>query len=405
MNVSRLSDFAAKLVAVEAQFNVGKRLGRVASKLQEVVSQPQNPQFQTELVGFIVELRKSVEELEAQITPAMADFLRELGGLKFFSKEMVDDIDGEIHRNSITHAVAKSYVDDIVSRRNKFVEALKSLSASLTSVGLKPKPLEPGHAEIGFKIPRSIFDNRLIGFSGELKFIERVVEVFSEAVTGERQEAELSELSTTDPLVLLQLYAPIVAAIAASVTWFLATYKQTLEIRQLKAQIRKLEIDDTSQFDKEIEQIIQKAVEERIGQVLAPREDQGRKNEVENGLRLVLRDMWARVERGMTVEVRFLPPAAKPNATAEEAREAKAYKDLERIQRELVFPAIEGEPMLELPKAETSGDGARLPKAVKATRGGRGQKKASKPADGAQKEIDIRNRSEPDDTDLPVQRS
>lgn len=354
MNVSRLAEFAGKLVAIEDNRRVSNRLSQISAKLQEIINQPQNAQFQAELLALVADLKATMIEINLEVTPAVVDFLSEVEGAHYFSVALPDEIGGLIHTNSITPAVVKERVDQINSKRSTLIEALRAISHNLKALGLQPEPLAEGQAEIGFKIPRALFDNRLIGFSGELKFIERVVEAFSEAVTGAREEAELSELSTTDPLVLLHLYAPVVVAIGGSVTWFLSSWKKTLEIQELRARLKAMDIDATSQLDSKIEKIVHEAVEARIQQVLVVRDDEGRNNEVRNGLRMVLTELWARVERGMTVEVRFLPPPLKENPTPQEVQEADAYKELEEIQKALVFPAITSEPMLELPGTETA---------------------------------------------------
>ncbi|WP_072394303.1 hypothetical protein [Hyphomicrobium sp. CS1GBMeth3] len=352
MNVSRLADFSARIAAAETEQRVGKKLSQISGSLQNIINDPQNAQHQTDLLTRVSETRTALEAIEAQITPPIADFLEELDASYYFSVSMIDDIAQLIHTNSITQAAVKTDVDEIHARRSKFVESITALSTALKAVGLGPRPLQPGEAEIGFKIPRAIFDNRLIGFSGELKFIERVVELFSEAVTGQREEAELSELSTTEPLVILQLYAPIVAAIAGSITWFLATYKQTLELRELRARLKAVGVDESAMLDAKIEQLVNEAVEKRVADVVTVKLEDGRRNEVSNGLRLVLKDLWARVELGMTVEVRFLPPATSEEPTAKEKKELKIYEDLRKIQRELVFPTIRGEPFLRLSKPD-----------------------------------------------------
>lgn len=371
MNVNRLADYSTKLVAIDGRNRLSKLLAQIPNKISEIIGNPQHAQFQTELLALVKELRAGLESAEKEITPPMHALLKELGSAFYFEASLAASIESQIHTNSITQAAVKKFVEDIVQRRNTFLEHLRGVSNHLKSIGLGPKELEPGDAEIGFKIPREIFDNLLGGFSEELAFIERVVELFSEAVTGSKEEAELSELSTTDPLVLLQLYAPIVAAIAETVAAFVVVYKESLEIRALKQQLLSHNITDTKQLDDRIEKIVDEKIEQRVGEVLAGRTDSGRQNEVGNGLRLVMKGLFARIERGMTVEVRFLPPPEKEDETEEEAAERAVYDDLARVQTQLVFPEIAAAPMLELTRSKP-----RAPKLPRKPRAKRTPKKS-----------------------------
>jgi hypothetical protein len=72
-------------------------------------------------------------------------------------------------------------------------------------------------------------------------------------------------------------------------------------------------------------------------------------------MRWALDSILARIERGMVVEIRFLPPPAEPDVTAgtPEARErAKTYAELKTISHQLEFHIPPGEPVLQLPPAD-----------------------------------------------------
>ena len=70
-----------------------------------------------------------------------------------------------------------------------------------------------------------------------------------------------------------------------------------------------------------------------------------------------LRHILARVERGMTVEIRFLPPPVKEVAAGEEAPEQpKEFADLAESQKILSFPKPGDSPVLKLPPLEAPSD-------------------------------------------------
>ena len=66
-----------------------------------------------------------------------------------------------------------------------------------------------------------------------------------------------------------------------------------------------------------------------------------------------LNSILSRVERGMRVELRFLPPKSpKPEEVKDEhklARQTSLFADLERLEKTLEFPKISESPILRIP--------------------------------------------------------
>jgi hypothetical protein len=98
---------------------------------------------------------------------------------------------------------------------------------------------------------------------------------------------------------------------------------------------------------------VKKSIEEKVQSMLAPYQgDQARKNELSNSLSLTLEQLLQRVERGMTVEIRLLPPA-KPQVDDEQtARKEQAFSEATAIAKDLEFPQLHGSPALQLTDAE-----------------------------------------------------
>jgi len=65
-----------------------------------------------------------------------------------------------------------------------------------------------------------------------------------------------------------------------------------------------------------------------------------------------LESMLARIERGMTVEIRFLPPVTKTGADGTTTAEPAAFDSLDKIIPQLVFPETAENPVLPLPHAD-----------------------------------------------------
>ena len=221
MNVGRMMEFARLLLDLETRFKVQKRMTNVASRIQEIMNAPQDAQHQTNTLNAVAELRKALNDMSPELNQPVLEFLEETGGNPYFLPSMGDGIEAQIRASGITPAVAKSFVDELLTKRNQYLDNLKAAGSHLKALKFVEYALAPGDAELGFKIPRALFENKLSGLAEELSFIDFTVFTFSEAVTGEKQEGRLAQLSTSDPFVLIWASAPVIAALAASVKWLM----------------------------------------------------------------------------------------------------------------------------------------------------------------------------------------
>ncbi|GJL80246.1 MAG: hypothetical protein NPINA01_32350 [Nitrospinaceae bacterium] len=130
------------------------------------------------------------------------------------------------------------------------------------------------------------------------------------------------------------------------------------EIRNVRAETANLkefsEKEIKSIFDKKIEETIDKAIKEKTKSLLEQNKDESlRKNEQDIDISWALKSILARIERGMTVEIRFLPPAQEESAeegqTTEPQEEPQEFVKLREIVPNLVFPSPDPNPVLQLP--------------------------------------------------------
>jgi hypothetical protein len=142
-----------------------------------------------------------------------------------------------------------------------------------------------------------------------------------------------------------------------AVTWALDVWKRLEEIRKIRAETSKLGIFDQEELEQlyegKIQKAVDKAVENHVEVLLeSAKGDEGRQSEQRIDLQWALTALFARLERGMTVEIRFLPP---PHSQApEDAATAEAFQVLAATTGELSFPQMSEEPVLSLPKQTES---------------------------------------------------
>jgi hypothetical protein len=359
MNVGRLIEFIEEILQQETVYGVQAKLQKLDGDLQNVVNAPQDVNHQNKVAASLSSLSEALNGISTNITPAAWDFLAEYGDRWAFSTGLTKSITKKIAENGITPAVVKQELEKLIANRKRIIDSYNGAKKNLEAIGFEKTELEPGTSELGFMIPRDLFDNTLHGLWLELKQIDRVIALFSEAVTGEREDARLDQLSTSDPTVLIEASYKVVLAIGGTITWLLATYKQILDIKEVREKTRGLAMANdqlVKSFDDHISKVVSEAIEKRI-QELMPQKLAARDNELDDGLGWAMRYMMSRIERGMKVEIRLLPPTepepvegeteAAPNQKTDEAR--AAFEKLEEIRQELLFSDVsKGEPVLRL---------------------------------------------------------
>lgn len=375
MNIGRMIEFARILLGLEEIERIQKRLANVSTRIQNVIDSPQDLQQQQNALAAVSEVCEALGRVADELSEPIRDFLIETGGDLYFMPAMGRLVEDKVSSSGILPAVAKQFVDELQQKRHKYLESLREADKHLRALRFEEYTLPPGTAEVGFKIPRSLFENKPGNLAGELKFIDFTVSTFTEAVTGEKVEGEIAQLATSDPVIVIQTLAEAVLMIAWSTKILVGAYSEYLANLAIKQQLRLLEMsaDAQKELDDKSRKKLDKAIEQAVERVLK-KKSVGRSNEVANALRASMKGLIARIERGLKIEVRFIA-APKQEAVDEAvaAAEAKADEEFRRVQRELTFPQIPETPLLEIPKWPQRSKAAPAKKAAK-SRGGRKKK-------------------------------
>nr|WP_315384182.1 hypothetical protein [uncultured Sphingomonas sp.] len=341
------------MIADETRLNVSQAITAVINALSDMGSQPNEPSHQVRLQESMLALR-GITEFSVNRDPVFAAYAAEIGGAYFFGPELIKSIDRIIKDGAMTPAAARLQIQDILAARYEYINDLNQLISAMGRVNISPERLEPGEAQVGFRVPRALFDNELDGWVNELRVIQRIMRAFSELAVGKPEDLKIGEISTTDPIIFLEAAAPTVALVGMAVSWSLDQWKKIEEIRNLREQTRRLSeqnggsLDElVANFDDRIKSAIDRSIEQHAEALVQPGKAAGRGHEQVNNIAYALRALTARIERGMTVEIRFLPPA---QAAEEEVQQA--FADIEKVVPTLAFPPAAGEPVILLPKHE-----------------------------------------------------
>jgi hypothetical protein len=379
MNASRLRELVDLLLQVESKLAVQKRFTVTATAFAELVAATGDANLQVKFKESLDALKSVWHQMMASFDPIVADEIAGIGAAPYFTVDMIDQIGMWVNQNTLTPTLAHKELGDYVARRQEYLATLNQMKANLDRLNVKPSALEPGSAEIGFLIPRAIFEDDLEGLARELGVIRRIVRPFSELATGAVEPVRVREISTTDPLIFLLLNPLTIAMVAGAVTWTLDTLKRVMEIRKLRQDMNKTKAFTDEEIEKfvgpKVKALVDKAIEEKGVQLLAPVPDSPRKHEQRTDLHNALELLLDRVDRGMRVELRLSPPVASDGEQSAEAKtQAMIFAELKQISQQLTFLPPNPEPLRRL---SAPADGV----AAEEERGEPPRPKGHKPAD------------------------
>ncbi|WP_155986404.1 hypothetical protein [Novosphingobium resinovorum] len=295
------------------------------------------------------------------MTPGDWDRLEEIRSDVDFDQSVIKKIDDLVADNPLTPAVIRDAVQKMYDKRVSEFQKYEALRDNLKYYGFEDDGNDPDKGQVGFKIPRDIFSNNFSGLIHELNFLKKLVRLVSEAEGENPEDIEVGSISTTDPVFWLIVAYGVAKSMGKLTDWALSTWKSVEEIRQIRAQTAQLKSFDPDEVEKifgpKIEAQIKSAIEDKSAELASSVKPAARKNEISNGLNLSLREFLARVERGLTVDIRYLPPPQ----TADDADGDLASKTEDRLQEiQAVASALEfrrpaGEPILRLEAANDKG--------------------------------------------------
>ena len=366
MDAAILQSLLSKVVKLDEKLKVQTHFESAINALSNMASAPGDPSHQTAYSHAFNELYQAFAEFSVTLSPGDWDRLREINSDAYFSPDLADKLSNAVSENPATPAVARDALQQMSSDRSAHVAQLKTLLKGLSYIGFEGAWNDADQGQIGFKLPRELFANNLTKLISELGFLRKLVRLVAEAEGESPEDIQVGSISTTDPVFWLVVAYGTAVSMGKLSSWALDTWKKVEDIRHVRAQTAQLSTFSETEVEKifgsKIESQIKSAVDEKVKALASAMADKGRKNEIENGLRPILKQFLARVERGLTVDIRYLP-APTPAGEEVEDMDEQAEAELERrgsemrgVASTLNFPRPEGSPVLMLEAANDDGE-------------------------------------------------
>jgi hypothetical protein len=357
MNAERLNAIVLALSQEMSDNNTLGRMQELVNALSQVVKQ-QHPTHQQMLADKLKAMYEAVTDTPSDhFSPAWRQILSEIGGDDLFGSKLKENIEAIFSRNQITVAVARDELQQLDVNLQTFKTALDNLSTSMEHFKIGYEKLAPGECEIGVLIPRGAVENKLINFAEELKELSFILDTISEVAIGSRDGQTIRTISSSDILVYLQASAPYAACLAFCVERVVALYKQYLEIRKLRQEMRKQGIPskEMSGIERHVNKMMESGIDKIATEVVNEyykNNDLGRRNELTNAVRISLNKIANRIDKGFNFEVRVAPlPEPDDREKDKENKELrKAVESIQSATKNMQFLKLDGKPILKLPE-------------------------------------------------------
>ena len=358
MNTTKLHIIAKSLRQELQRCGTVSALQQGISALEQLVRQPQQANHQQQLSKSLTQLYQKLEESPVEeYSPAWREAMDELGISSEFGISLKETIENIIERNQITYQVALEELKKIHQEIQQTESNLNGLVQGLEYFNVGEDKLESNECEIGVIVPRKYVENSLKEFGKELVEIEKMLIVFSEIATGNREPLKVRTISSSELSVFLDYIPEIGACIAIAVERIVALYKQMLEIKKLKAELIKQEVPDEklSGIDDYAESIVSPKIEEITIELLekyGTHIEENRKNEVSTELRHSLRKLANRVDRGFNIELRVTSIDEEIEEDEELKEQKIAINQIIESAKKIEYSSSSGEPVLFLPETD-----------------------------------------------------
>ncbi|HUU47241.1 MAG TPA: hypothetical protein VMX17_12360 [Candidatus Glassbacteria bacterium] len=366
MNAERLHALCLSLQKEINQINIHQKLQQVVQFLQNIVNQPQQPQPQQQLSNVVTQLHNELSNSQSDaFSPAWRQAFEEIGGEKLLGIALSERIREIIEHNQITPSSAHQEIQKIQQEFEHFKSGIDNTVAGLKSLNIGYELLKPGECEVGVVIPRKAVNNQLNEFGKELQELNFIFGTFSELASGSRENYKIKSISSSDLGIYLAAIPPVVACIAHATEKIIDIYKKLIEIRKIKTELKMLGLKEkeiqgiTDHSNKIMKKGIKTLTVEIVNNYYCGN-DENRKNELSNAVKISLNKIANRIDQGFNIEVRAKPeekPDEKTGKTDQQDKNQAFIRKVIEASETLRFLKLDGERILSLPeKAELKRD-------------------------------------------------
>lgn len=321
--------------------------------LQNQVNQPQQANFQQQVSSLRTSLLSSLDSAPSNsFSPTWREAISELGLADLLGSRLGERIDEIFSRNQITPSVAHREIQALFDQLTLAGQMLERIELGFSHFKISAEELNPGECEVGVLVPRAAVKNNLKALGLEFAELSEILGVFSEIGSGERPDLEVREISSSDFNVFLESSVKVAACIAVAVERIVALYKQLLEIKKLRGDLKNQGVSEGNLkgVEEHANSLMSKGIETAAKEIVLnfyEGKELTRRNELEIELKRSMNKIANRIDRGFNVSVRIEPP---PPTEADAPKTVEYVASIRSAERSLQFLKTDGPPVLSLPE-------------------------------------------------------
>jgi hypothetical protein len=355
MNVETLRHVTDVLDADFAKANLLKLLTRVEESYQQSVQTPNAETLQAFEAARVNLVNAAAAHEATQLSAGQLAALEKMHAADLAGIGLIDRVNG-ILAAGVTPASVTTALQELKARLQAFTELVRRIRADLDSMGIKYRAdtESPNDADVEILLPSAVFDGSLGGLADETERLNNALLPIVEIATGSRPVLRIRSVSTGS-LELLLAIAPAAALailqVVSDLTKMIVTY---MELKKARLELEKANAPKESTDllrAWEVRQLEER--QDRLRDELLRRiENEGRRNELDNELRLGLKYLANRIDRNMRVTVQLPSPTApadpETDAGSTAATDAAVRKQIADLTAELAALPKWQEPALAL---------------------------------------------------------
>lgn len=339
MNVERLHSLIGMVLTHLDEKEIVKKWADLVTSLQSAISNP-GDQEGAKVFNEKYQAFKAMwdDDPFSRLPPSYREMLRTIDPAGFIGPALLEKFDATVNGNRVAVALAVPMLKGIEDELAKYHAILQGISLGFERLNIEKDKLPPGSAEIGFSIPKGLFQPDLNTFAKEIRQYNYVLNAFNELATNNEERIELRTISSSDWQIYVVAAPAVLAAVAWGLTKISEILRRTVEIRELWQKLVNSGLPPEStdplkaHIDTQIERETRQLAEEAT-QVKFRIDDQARQNELTNQLSQAFKFLASKMDSGVTIDLRI----SLPNKPSEEEGVGDRTPEQQEILRQQVL--------------------------------------------------------------------
>jgi hypothetical protein len=349
MNAERLKGFLEQVRRELDVTNVGDRLQKLETGLEEQAGQPGTVSVEAQVAEAINGLRSDLRNAPSEeYGEVWCHTAKELGLAGVLAPAIEQRVDAILSENQLTPTVAvrelKSLRESVARTRTTIDQTVRGLER----FGIRATPIPPNMGEVGVLIPRSAVNNNLREFAIETEELNQILNTVAEAVTGNVEDIQIESISSSEILIYVWVGSSVAKALATTLAVLVAGYRDISEVREVRDKLkgRGLTPQQLSGLDEYARQQMGKVIDAAVEETLA---ENGKKDARGIELHTLFKNaLWSIAERldgGYNFDVRASDLAESQGDEAQR----EAAQAITGVRKALQFMKVGGDRILQVP--------------------------------------------------------